>query len=694
MRHWTDYDVSKHHPKKIYNRQKREVYSDSVYTLDTEVTSIFSADGDNWCVYSDTWLKEYLDNALKGSLCYIWMLSVDDTVVYGRHLSELSEFFDKLCTQIGCKFRIYVHNLAYDFQIIRKYIPFDKVFARKNRHPIFAQAKNAVFCCSYMLTRKSLAKCAENYTTLSKKIGDLNYNQLRTPDTPLTRTEKKYCQYDCLVLYQTILHFRGKYGTIANIPYTQTGEVRHSFKQQLTDGDHGQYLKLVKRLVPSPEMQMLLRQILEGGDTHANCAYVGDTVSDVRSFDKTSAHPSQFFLKKFPLQRWGRIKDRPLTDLLRRYPCTDYAWIATFTFSHIRPKKTQTYISTHRCRGTGIVADNGRVLTADTITITCTEIDYLIIRMCYNVNVDDIQVSDIYISKKEYLPKELLDWTLSFYQPKTSLKDVVGKELEYLNSKEQLNGIYGACITDIFGDVPVYDGEWEKPKKLTMTDVADKLDKQKALYSTYNLIYQVGVWTPLYSRLDLWQMITACGCDEIYHDTDCVHFIGDHGDYAEKINAHIIKKLKECEERYGYAEGAMSPFDNFGNPHPIGAWEEEKPQAQFRTLGAKKYAVVDSNGKNLTITISGVNKKQAVKECGKGVAMTDIEDFKDGYIFDQWHSGRTISEYIDNEQTYIIDGKSYTQKSGICLYPSTYELGSTYTLSELQEIIDQSSHEI
>lgn len=694
MIHVSDFNISKFKPCIYYSASKHEHWSDDIFTFDSETTSMFKIGTQPWQVFNDGWSKDMIDTSIKGSLVYIWMFSVNECVIYGRNLLEFIDFLDKLCDHIKVKFRIYVHNLAFDFQFIRKYIDFSKVFARKPRKPIFAEYRNCQFCCSYMLTRKSLAKCAENYTSLRKRSGDLDYNKLRTPGTQLTRVEKKYCEFDCKVLYHTIAFFREKYGRIDIIPLTQTGEVRYSFRQQLEKGDHHTYMSQVKRLVPSPDIQMLLRYILEGGDTHANIYHLGEVLENVRSFDKSSAHPSQFFLKKFPLYRFSQIKDRDFRQLKQDYPMDDYAYICTVDIYNIKPRVSQSYISLHRTTiSKNVVTDNGRVFTADHVRLTCTEVDLAIINMCYTYE-GDIACTNIYISKKERLPKELLDLTLLFYLPKTALKNIEGKELEYLNSKEQLNGIYGMCITDVFGAVAEYvDGVWQDTRELTNPEIEKKLKKQKSPFSAYNLIYQVGVWTPLYSRLDLWEVIAECGEDEVYHDTDCVHSINDHSGIIYKINDRILKGLAECEECYGYEKGTLSPCDSHGISHPLGVWEEEKSQKFFKTLGAKKYAVVTDDNR-LSITVSGVNPRKAVTDVGRGATLSSLDDFSVGWVFDIYHSGRMISEYIDDPQTYIIDGKEYTQLSGICMYPSTYELGVTSDLAELVEIVQGSSHAV
>lgn len=60
---------------------------------------------------------------------------------------------------------IYVHNLSFEFQFMRKWFEWKKVFAIKRRTPITALTTDGIqFKCSYILSGLSLEKVAENLT--------------------------------------------------------------------------------------------------------------------------------------------------------------------------------------------------------------------------------------------------------------------------------------------------------------------------------------------------------------------------------------------------------------------------------------------------------------------------------------------------------------------------------------------------
>lgn len=61
---------------------------------------------------------------------------------------------------------------------------------------------------------------------------------------------------------------------------------------------------------------------------------------------------------------------------------------------------------------------------------------------------------------------------------------------------------------------------------------------------------------------------------------------------------------------------------------------------KFKTLGAKKYCYVDNDNK-LHMTVSGV-RKSAVSQ------LHNIEEFKDGTVFDVEHAQKLLMTYIDD----------------------------------------------
>ena len=105
-------------------------------------------------------------NTEKRACMYIWMMSVNGQIVYGRTWAEFMWFLDELQIRLELSYHkriiIYVHNLSYEFQFLINHVEWSEVFARKKRHPIKALANECFeFRCSYFLSGLSLANLAK-----------------------------------------------------------------------------------------------------------------------------------------------------------------------------------------------------------------------------------------------------------------------------------------------------------------------------------------------------------------------------------------------------------------------------------------------------------------------------------------------------------------------------------------------------
>lgn len=169
----------------------------------------------------------------KRAIMYIWMFGIGDFVTYGRTWKEFKSFLAVLSTDLGleknCRLPIYVHNLQYEWQFIRKHFDWDEVFFLDQRQPVRARFGGIEFRCSLKLSGgKSLANVAKDlqYHKIEKKVGDLDYNLIRTPITPLTEKELGYCEYDIRCVNAYIEEKIAQDGNVTRIPMTNTGYVR------------------------------------------------------------------------------------------------------------------------------------------------------------------------------------------------------------------------------------------------------------------------------------------------------------------------------------------------------------------------------------------------------------------------------------------------------------------------------------
>ena len=105
----------------------------------------------------------FYDNNEKVGLMYIWQFGIDGRVFMGRNWNEFTELLDKLRNEFDINIEnrlvIYVHNLAFEFQFIRKLFRWYNVFSIDSRKPIYATTCYGFeFRCSYLLAVIHLQK--------------------------------------------------------------------------------------------------------------------------------------------------------------------------------------------------------------------------------------------------------------------------------------------------------------------------------------------------------------------------------------------------------------------------------------------------------------------------------------------------------------------------------------------------------
>ena len=169
----------------------------------------------------------------KVAIMYEWTFSYNGEVWYGRYWQEFLDLIKILSYVLDLSLErriiIFVHNLSYEFQFIRKRFMWDKIFALQEREILYGCTIDGVeFRCSYLLSGYSLANLAKNLHRfkIKKLVGDLDYSLIRTPLTPLTEQELQYCINDVqiVVAYITELIIRDR--GITNLQLTKTGYVR------------------------------------------------------------------------------------------------------------------------------------------------------------------------------------------------------------------------------------------------------------------------------------------------------------------------------------------------------------------------------------------------------------------------------------------------------------------------------------
>lgn len=668
----------------VRKKGKRAIaYIDSPATFDIESTTINSE-------------KPY-------AFMYHWQFCYKGNVCFGRRWEEFTKFLSKLGEYLELsaskQLVIYVHNLAYEFMFVKDFLYIESLFARESHKVIkfnaclksdYLKTINKLnvsletfphfeFRCSYFLSNMSLSKFCENSKfCVHYKLQDrYDYKKVRTPDTPQTETELAYDYNDVRGLEECILSKMDDYNdTLATIPLTSTGYVRREMRKACREDKH--YRELFESLMPTPEVYTLLRKVFRGGNTHASRYYADAIVENVYSMDRVSSYPSCICSDLYPMTPFIEYVPKNFTQLLSDCNKKQNAIIMQVTFKSItvHDDVTVPYIDFAHCTAFSkeYINDNGRVLSADWATYACTELDFIII--CNQYHFEGIEWLCGYMAKKDYLPAPIVSTMLEFYDKKTQLKDVKGKEYEYMKSKNSLNSVFGTMVTDICHDEIVYNnGEWSK--------VTLDLIESIAQYSTSKnsfLLYQWGVYITANARWELQKMIDAVGWDFVYADTDSVKFIGkQHLQSFKDRNDYLLAK----KQRYrNYADRQNE--DGTATRFYLGIWDDDGNYKKFKTLGAKKYAYIDSKDNKLHVTVSGLSKQKGAAELERG---NGIADFKIGKLFTD--SGRTVSYFNESNihsitiTDYIGKESTFTTASNIAIVDTSYTLGITDEYSEI-----------
>lgn len=660
-------------------------------------------------IETTSFYRQTEDGPDKAAIMYLWQFGLNGRVMIGRTWDDCLRLFEVLSERLQLKagerlLYVYVHNLGFEFSFLCRRLEWAKIFSISLRRPIYATTTTGLsFRCSQLLSGYSLEMVGRNLLTykVQKLSGNLDYSLMRNQDTVLEPQELQYGINDVLVVMAYIMEKIDQDGDITRIPLTKTGYVRkmlrnaclypggvHNSKKDPKAG--GQYMKYHRRITSlelDPDEYQMAKRAFQGGFTHANGYAAGRDYEDVDSYDFTSSYPAVMVAEEFPMTRGEDYDPETYDNFLRQlrlYACmfdVEFTGLeATFPWDH--------YISRSRCVACeGETVDNGRLVSADRILITLTDVDFDVIRKTYSWESMTIYTFKRY--RRAYLPTEFIGVILDLYGIKTELKGLTSEdgtvERRYLSGKENLNSIYGDTVMDICRAEIVYDGTWTTKAP----DIAEILDHYNHDPRRYNS-YLWGVWTTAYARRNLWTAILELGPDYLYADTDSVKIVNGeaHAAYFRSYNEQIVDKLDRACAFHKFDPERTRPRNAKGKQKQLGVWDYEERFYLFKTLGAKRYMVIDDRG--LQITVAGLGKSTAAEYLvNTYVTPEDVFNaFSDELEIpgEYEYHGRTVSATGKNTHTYLDDPYEgmmtdyqghtvrYRELSGIHMEPAAYSL--------------------
>ena len=601
------------------------------------------------------------DDESRQAFMYVWQAQLNDQTVMGRTWEEFRTFLGRLAERLKENEYIlfFVHNLSFEFQFLRGIYSFsqEEVFAMEPRKVLKCEMMDHFeFRCSYLQTNMSLAEFTHKMGVSDEKLSgdDFDYSKARYPWTELTDEEIHYCVNDVKGLVQAMeKQMDLEEDSLYTLPFTSTGYVRRDCRAAMR---HFNWYDL-KMMLPDYDVFCMLREAFRGGNTHANRYYSGLIMRNVKSYDRSSSYPDVMINRMFPMGPWMKDENVDMNWVLRRIYRHHRACLMKVKLFNVRltdPGWGAPYLAKAKCRNIqrGDI-DNGRILSADYLETTITDVDFKIIMEEYIF--DYMEVTDFYHARYGKLPLQLRNCILQYYNDKTSLKGIPEQELYYMKQKNKLNSIYGMSV--------------QSPVKQTidfLNDFVERNEDEEELLEKANShafqSYAWGVWTTAWARYELEEAIKLAGDGFIYCDTDSVKYIGD-ADFSA-LNERLKRRSKE--------NGAYAT-DPKGKVHYLGVWEYEGEYKTFKTLGAKKYVYTDRDG-SVHVTIAGVNKKKGAEELA---ARGGVTAFRPGFVFRE--AGGLESVYNDEPEIseLIREGKSIQITSNVYMCDSEYTVGIT-----------------
>lgn len=623
--------------------------------------------------------KKYIRNPY--AFMYQWQFCLNNRVVFGRIWEEFISLVNALQEWMELSqnrlLAVYVHNLPYEFQFMKDFFEFTSIFAKEKKKPLKATIKQGIeFRCSYSLSNMSLAKFCENSELCYhyKLVDTYDYRTLRTPDTPyfsdkFTASDLGYCYNDVRGLCECI-DTSLQDDTIGTIPLTNTGYVRREFRSAMKSNADNYWL--IQNTKLNADIYRLLKQMFRGGNTHCNRFFANTILTNVKSKDLQSSYPASMMLDLYPMGKFRRIKNvtqSKLDNVLKG----GYACIIDCTFYgvHVKDDVVIPYIDISHCRNICNYVDskknrepwndNGRILKAVSFDITICELDLEIIRDTYDY--EGIEIHELYYTEKGKLPEEFRTELLKWYDAKTQLKDVDGKEYEYMKSKNRVNSSFGMIVTDIAHSSITYNQDtmrWGENEPILEKAIASYYKSQNSF-----LAYQWGCWVTANARYRLQKMLNIVGADVVYTDTDSIKYINPEK-HEHEFAEETKRTLELCKKN-----DIRAYSEKDGKKYYLGIWDDDGEYLRFKTLGAKKYCYdhINKKGKReFCITVSGMHKEKGAKRVGC------IENFVLNKTFTD--IGRTTSWFNDEKpHTITVDGSTFTTASNIGVLDTTYTLG-------------------
>ena len=646
----------------IHTGSKRKGRNNStvICAFDTETTSVIDVEHRASYVYA--WSFDIYSNGVHHTL-------LERDIKKLPTLLELIQYVVlKKSKQKNVSVLVGVHNLPYDFTFISSIIPITNLFAKSKRQPLMFDSGIFHFVDTLAISGMSLEKTANAYTKTKKMAGDLDYTKERNTKTPLTRKEERYCFNDVKVVTEYLEYLLYTYGINGFFPTTKTSicrrALKESFNVEYPNKDRAKEVKdwIMTDMFPETmnEYDCLIRYLFRGGYTHSNASKTGYVLENMKSKDFESSYPSWIAYERFPMSKPIKVKPDDYENIMEN---GRLQWYGVFVFDNITSKTQHSIESKHKCVSVvNPIIDNGRIKQAESMEVMLTNLDWMIYKKFYDWENVSCEILWMFPQSGK-LPNYVINPLFNAYTEKTRLKNA---GLDYKDQKAIVNSFYGMMVTTIPSENITYtDYWWSKP----IYEDNRRHYAPTTLLSPYWGIYATA-WGRYHLLVDVFYKI---GNDAVYGDTDSCKYLNPekHEETFKRFNRKMAKRrYKFCKE---------NGFDISLMGH-LGELTDDGTIVKFKTLGAKRYLVLDDNG-NLECTVAGLPKKAFNRD----LHQNKVYDLNE--VFDRFDFGLKIKNcknahaYVNDVSDVITDLNGISEEmhsDGACvIYPIDFEIKET-----------------
>lgn len=611
----------------------------------------------------DTESTTIVDNNGKPVFAFVYhvQIMINGQYIYFRDINLIVPFFKALCDEVR-RFKkhsssakqpvliIWIANLSHEYAFCKRQLAevgITDCFAKTERDPLKITLQECIELRECIgLFGGSLAEIAANNTRTQKLVGDLDYELIRTPSTPITRTEYQYMKNDVQILDElSEVAFREFTDNKLKIPMTSTGILRQKCKNRI----HNKYYeeKSNTPLMPEKEADYGLqrRYSYAGGLSGTSPIYAGRFVKLSKSADIVSDYPAQMNHHLFPAGELKETKPENFPKIGNKFK------IVLFS-ADVIPKTKHAVLSVHKIlnylTASKALPEIGRIRKAIPVNGKLWE-GYNVLLLLNNTEIKalsglysfkNIRIHRLwYFTEKKRSPKFLRDCMNEDYLMKKQLKNEGKKDTPvYSKTKAAINSYYGMTATRLYDCIYKYN-EAEKDIREAAAELDYSSRREKMWLSPY-----IAYWTTSYARAIIMHFIAEYPDLILQYDTDSLYYITD----PEAVPADRIAALEDELKEYNRMITAKNRRIFKGNKayEDLGTWEiDSKNNTGFKGLGAKRYIVRTAEGK-IKPTVAGMVKSSFI-EYIKDTKADPFTIFENDFTLNRIRSKKLASKYND-----------------------------------------------